>query len=387
MSASSESIAQDPISAESVNHEALAAVRSLREALRSADVEAVQAVRWLAPRPPGERDLLSDLAAAEGISSAIHRLCRFWQQAEVRPERVRCITPLEVEVYERLSLPGESLPVVTLLRREAEDSPWRVVCTTEAQDERFTLWVAVVDAEVNDVEWTHAFTARHGERSELVMDGDVGVLGHPTRGWLVNVRAPFVPSSWPDALPGEGGRVLELSTGLSPDAEDRREQLGWMLQAARVFLEQLGGQAAYVPAHDKLVLAQALGAAADGLLTPEQMFRFWARLEEADGYIFTTGLRYLGVPELEAPSDLLSSVDATARLVRWLGGASLDASIAPCLGTELLLGEASVLLVGARRGPRRGRSYGRWGALALVRTEESFARSSRTRMRVPASVF
>jgi hypothetical protein len=386
MSASLESAGFDPRSAGPASHAAVDAVRSLRDALRNADVEAAQAVRWLAPRPPGERDLLSDLAAAEGLSPAVRRLSRFWRRARVQLERVRPITPLEVEVYERLALPGESLPIVSLVRRESERARWRVVCTNEAYDERFGLWIAVTARSVNDVAWTRAFTERHGARGELLMDGDGGVLGHPERGWLVHVRGPFVPPAWPAVLPGEGGRVVELGTALSPDPRDRRRQLEWMLQAARAFVEQLDGQAAYVPAHDKLILAQALAAAADGALTPQQTFRFWARLEEADGHVFTTGLRQLGLPEVEAPVDLRGSTEATARLVRWMGGMLLDTQVEPSLGTELVLGDESVLLVGGRRGPRRGRSYGRWGAVRLAGADAAFGRGSRTRMRVPDEV-
>ncbi|HJL16877.1 MAG TPA: hypothetical protein RMH99_14530 [Sandaracinaceae bacterium LLY-WYZ-13_1] len=386
MSASGQTAASGPFPAESASHAAADAARALREALRKADVEAAQGLRWLAPRPPGERDLLSDLAAAEGLTPAIQRLSRFWQRAEVRLERVRGITPCEAEVYERLQLPGESLPIVTLVRRDNESSRWRVVCTNEAYDERFVLWIAVTAEAVDDVRWTRAFVERHGPHGELVMDGADGVLGHPDHGWLVHVRGPFLPATWPEVLPGEGGRVIELATALSPDPADRRAQLDWMLKGARVFLEELDGQGAFVPAHDKLVLAQALAAAADGTLTASQELRFWARIEEGDGYLFTSGLRQLGLPEVEAPKELLGSPDATARLLRWLGGTLLESPTVPSFGTELVLDDESVLLVAGRRGPRRGRSYGRWGAMGLVRTDPAFDRGSRTRMRVPDAV-
>lgn len=373
----------DASAEEGAVHAAAAAVERLRAALRAVDVEAAQTVRWLAPRPPGERDLLSDLAAAEGLAPAIHQLSRFWRRAEVRLERVREIHPLEAEVYERLQLPGESLPIVSLVRRESEDAGWRVVCTNEAQDERFMLWVTAAADAVDDVAWTKAFVERHGPHGELLMDGETGVLGHPDRGWLVHVRGPVTPSTWPDVLSGEGGAVLELATGLSPVQSERAPQMQWMLQVAEVFLTQLGGVAAYVPAQDKLVHPQALAAAAIGHLTPAQAFRFWARIDEADGYLYTSGLSQLGLPEVEAPVDLLASPDRTARLVRWLGATLLDAGALPSLGTELVLDAESVLLVAGRRGPRRGRSYGRWGAMRLAASDSAFGRGSRTRMRVP----
>ena len=214
-------------------HGAAEAVEQLRAALRRSDVEAAQRVRWLAPRPPGERDLLSDLAAGEGIAPAIHRLSKFWQRADVKLERVREIDPLEVEVYERLHLPGESLPIMSLVRRESEQSGWRVVCTNEAQDERFVLWVTVPPEPVDDVAWTRSFVERYGATGELLMDGDTGVLGHPARGWLVHVRGPSAPARWPAVLPGEGSEILELATALSPFSEERGAQMQWVVRAAR----------------------------------------------------------------------------------------------------------------------------------------------------------
>lgn len=359
-------------------------VRALRAAMREKNVDAVQELRWLEPRPPGERDLLSDLAAAVGLETAIGQLARFWRCADVKPERIREIGSQEAEVYERLLLTGESLPIVSLLRREGPAAPWRVVCTKEAYDERFVLWVAVSDAPLDDGSWMRALADRGGQ-GQLLMDGSSGVLGHPERGWLVHVRGPFVPTAWPPALPGEGGAIIELGSALSSTPEERREQLEWILEAAQVFLAELTGQAAYVPAHDRLILPQALAAAASGTLSPQQALRFWAGLEETDGRIHTGGLGQLGLPEVEASVDLLDSPDLTARLVRWMG-AGLVAGNAPTMGTELLVGEREVLVTVGPRGPKRGKSYGRWGALALVPSSVAFSRGSRTRMRVPDDI-
>ena len=360
------------------------AVQALRDAICEGHVDAVQNLRWLAPRPPGERDLFSDMAAAEGLTSAVARLSRFWTRAEVRLERVRPVDALEAEVYERLNLPGESLPIVTVVRRPSPDAPWCVVCTNEAYDERFVLWIAEQAKRIDDVDWTRRFTDRFAHSGDLLMDGESGVLGHPERyDWLVNVRGPFVPKSWPDTLPGEGGRVVELVAALTPDGPSRHAQLMWLLESAEVFLEALDGVAAYFPIHKKLVMPQALTAAASGALTASQSFRFWSRLEESGDQVYTVGLRQVGIPEIEAPLDLLQSPEATRRLVRWTGASLLGGEGVPTLGTELVVGDTSVLVVGGRRGPRRGRSYGRWGAIALVKADPSFTRGSRARMRVP----
>ena len=363
--------------------EAAAAVEALRVALRAADVNAVQAVRWLAPRPPGERDLLSDLAAAEGLERAVEQLSRFWRRAEVRLERVRVIGSLEAEVYERVHLPGESLPIASLVRRAAVGAPWRVVCTNEAHDERFTIWIPSAKPEIDDVAWSRAHEARFGPGAELIMDGLGGVLGEPAYGWLANVRGPWAPRHWPEQLPGEGGRVVELATALTPEVGDRRAQLQWILRAALIFLDQLGGAAAYLPSHEKLVLPQALEAALEDKLAPDQALRFWARVEEIDGHFVTTGLRQLGLPEVEVEVALLGDRDATARLVRWLGAKLIDLGHLPAHGTELVAGDRSFVIVPGRRGPRRGRSYGRWGALRVSAADDRLQRGSRTRIRIP----
>lgn len=385
MVASFTSFTGSTLPSDGVEREALAAVHALRHALRQADTEAVQAVRWLAPRPPGERDLLSDLAAAEGIEPAVRRLSVFWRRAEVRFERARIVNELEAEIYERLTVPGESIPIVTLLRRPAPGGPWRVVCTNEAHDERFILWLgAARDRELDDIAWTRAYGARFGSGAELLMTDTTGVLGSPDHGWLASVRGPFIPLSWPRTLPGEGGALVELAAALTPIAEQRREQIDWLLRAAAVFLSEGNGAAAYFPAHDKLVMAGALEAAVAGTLRPDQGIRLWARVDEIDGHVVTSGLRHLGLTEVEAPSELLGDPASTRALVRWLGSKLIESpSDALALGTELVLGERTFVVVPGRRGPRPGKSYGRWGALRIETADTRLRRGSRTRLRVP----
>lgn len=372
---------------EGAEREAVTVVHALRSALRRADTDSVQAVRWLAPRPPGERDLLSDLAAAEGIEPAVRRLSRFWRSAEVRFERVRMVSGLEAEVYERLTLPGESVPIVTLVRRPALDAPWRVVCTNEAHDERFTVWLgATRDQDIDDVAWTRAYDERFGGGAELLMTDATGVLGSADHGWLAAVRGPFIPLSWPRTLPGEGGALIELAAGLTPIGEQRRDQIDWLLRAAAVLLDHAGGAAAYFPAHDKLVMAGAVEAAVRGELRPDQAMRMWARIDEVDGHVVTSGLRQLGLTEVEAPRDLAGDAASTTALVRWLGSKLIESSEdLLALGTELVLSDRTFTIAPGRRGPRKGKSYGRWGALRITETETDprLRRGSRTRIRVP----
>ena len=342
-----------------------------------------QAVRWLKPRPPGERDLLSDFAAAVGLDEAVARLSRFWKRAEVAPVAVRTIDRVEAEVYERLTLPNEILSIVSLVRREDPSADWKVVCTSETDDDRFVFWIATPRETIDDVAWTREFQSR--ERGELLMTEETeGVLGHPDRGWLVNVRGPNVPAKWPDVLPGEGGRIVELTSALSSSVPERREQLRWVLRAARVFLDELEGQAALMPAYKKLVLSPALRAAAANQLTSSQAFRFWARIDETHEYFHTTGLRQLGLPEVEAAKSLVGDRERTARLVRWLGASLVDPRRSPTMGTELFVGEHTFLLAPGRRGPRAGKTYGRWGAIEIVsHSDEAPRTGSRTRIRVP----
>jgi hypothetical protein len=374
-----------PMPSDPSERSAAEVVQKLRAALRHSNAEEAQTMRWLAPRPAGERDLLSDLAAAEGLEPAVKRLSRFWRKAEVRLERVRAIGPLEAEVYERLTLPaGESLPIVTLVRRPAVDASWRVVCMNEAHDERFVIWLTSVRDDIDDVTWSREFYERFGKAGELIMDGEGGVLGDPEQGWLAQVRGPFWPLEWPDQLPGEGGPLVELAAVLTSDWDARRAQLTWLLETSAVFLSHLGGPAAYLALHDKLVLPQALDAAVASMLRPEQALRFWARLEEADGHYVTSGLRQLALPEVEAAVKLHDDPSAAARLVRWLGARLVEGGAVPPLGTEVVFNGRTLMIVHGRRGPRRGKSYGRWGAVRIAEADARYAaRGSRTRLRVP----
>lgn len=346
-------------------HAAVATVEAFRAALRRADADEVQALRWLAPRPPGERDLLSDLAAAEGVETAVRRLARFWRRADVRLEHVRTIGGLEAEIYERAALPDESLPILTVVRRIRADGPWRVVCTSAARDERFALWIPSGATGIDDVAWSRRFATRFGAGAELVMDGASGVLGDPERGWLAQVRGPFAPGRWPEGLSGVE-HLIELSALHLPEPRARSAQLVWLVRAATVFLEELGGHAAFLPTEGKLVHREALARAAAGALGPEQTVRLWARVVEAgERMLATTGLRTLGLPEVEASVEPLG--DATAEALREVAARLVEAgSTSGRVGSELVIGHRVLQLVPGRRGPRPGRSYGRWGALSLI---------------------
>src|SRR5690606_30455407 len=184
----------------------------------------------------------------------------------------------------------------------ALDAPWRVVCTNEAHDERFTVWLgATRDQDIDDVAWTRAYDERFGGGAELLMTDATGVLGSADHGWLAAVRGPFIPLSWPRTLPGEGGALIELAAGLTPIGEQRRDQIDWLLRAAAVLLDHAGGAAAYFPAHDKLVMAGAVEAAVRGELRPDQGVRMWARIDEEDGHVDAIGLRPTGLSEVVAP--------------------------------------------------------------------------------------
>lgn len=361
---------------------AIECVEAFRKAVSAADVEGTQRLRWLAPRPPGERDLLSDMAAAEGLEPAIRQLAKFWGHARVRLEQVRSIGGAEAEVYERLMLTNESLPIVTLVRREHLRDPWRVVCTQEASDERFVIWVAVHADEIDDIEVSLALPVDNG--GQLLVDDGVGVLGHEEHGWLTHVRGPIVPDVWPEALPGgEDGRIVELATALSPEPKDRRAQLAWLLQTVKVFAETLGGAAAYMLREERVLMLGAIDAVVSGAVTPSQAMRFWARVEEGDGFVYTSGLRLLGLPEVEMRTDVFDDPNDSRALVGWLAEVYIGTREVLAPGTELVIGDDSLVLTVGRRGPRRGKSYGRWGSVQLTEIEDGFLRGSRSRMRVP----
>ncbi len=352
------------------------AVAALRDAIREGDVDAVQEMRWLAPRPPGERDLLSDMAAAEGITPAIKRLSGFWRRAEVLEERVRPLDGLEAEVYERLTLPAESLPIVTVVRRGTRSDPWKVVCTNEAYDERLVLWIPVAVEELDDV----ALMGDLPDDTQLLMDGRDGVLAHDH--WLVHVRGPVEPEAWPETLPGETGRVVELATALSPTPADRRRQLRWLLRSAAALLPHVGGHALYLRRERRVLVPGAIDAILRREASPGQALQFWCQISAQDGFVHTDGLRLLGLPEIEMDESLLGCVEQAHALVDWLAQKFVKAEESVALGTEITVGEESLVVLTGRRGPRRGRSYGRCGAIQLARIEGSLV-GSRSRLRAP----
>ena len=357
-------------------HGAAEAVAALRAALRASDVDAAQAVRWLRPRPPGERDLLSDLAVAEGLTSAVEQLSRFWSEARVALETVRPVDTNEAEVYERLELPGQTLPIVSLVRRESGESPWLVVCTNEAKDERFTLWLGVEAESLDEA----AFAARPQSPGDLLMEGERGVLGHRREPWILHVRGLFEPEEWPEYMPGEGLKVLEVAAALDPRPGRRRGQMEWNMAAVGALCDQLGAQAAYALGTKRALHPRAIQAASQGL-SAEAAQRFWVEIDQSDDYIFTRGLGLLGLPEIEAPRSVVRA--DVEPIVRWLASELLRANPGPTLGTELVMADQSALLVAGRRGPRRGRSYGRFGAYALAKSDPNLRKGSQTRMRVP----
>lgn len=359
-------------------------VEEFRKAVVANDVDLAQSLRWLAPRPPGERDLLSDMAAATGIGPAIGQLAKFWRQAQVRTELVRGIDGHQAELYERLTLPNDSLPIVTLVRRDRTTDPWRVVCMQEASDERFVIWVAVHADEIDDVEVSLALPIDNG--GQLIVDNGVGVLGHEERSWLAHVRGPFVPDRWPESLPGEGGRIVELSSGLSSDPKDRSDQLDWLLGTVRVFTETLDGAAAYMVPLKRVLMPAAIDAIVTGQASPSQALRFWANIEEGEGFVHTDGLRLLGLPEVEMRTDLFVDPALSRDLTTWLAEVYVSSRQLLALGTELVVGDESRILVAGRRGPRRGKSYGRAGAVRVAELSEFHVRGSRSRMRVPDEI-
>jgi hypothetical protein len=362
------------------------AVAQMRAGLVERDADRVQAHRWLAPRPPSERDLLSDLAAAQGIGRAVRRLSRFWERANVLLERVRYVDGNEAEVYERVVLPGDTLAIVSVVRRESASAPWKVVCTNESHDDRVSLWLAVPSLTTDEHEWTQIFARSYeDDAAELVIaDDDSGVLGHPERGWLANVRLPFVPAEWPENLPGEGDRILEITQSLSERPDERRDQLLWLVRCSSVFAHLLSAHGAYLPLLKKLIPIPALALAAQSELDGPRRFELWARVERVQKHAVTIGLGQLGLPEVEVPDAVAG--DRSAAIAKWLGGLIAGGTFAPVPGTELVESQRTLQIVSGRRGPRVGRSYGRWGAVGVGPLDTRDRRGSRTRIRVPDDV-
>lgn len=343
---------------------ALEAVHRLRLALRRGDSATVADVRAAVPRRPHERDLLTDLIDADGLEPAVRRLSRFWSHARVELELVRVVDADEVEVYERAVLPHEQLSIVSLVRREAGSRTYRVVCTLEARDERFEAWIVGRGDPLDDVAWSRSFAGRFGADAELVMNGDEGVLGHPRAGFLAELSAPEECRRWPEALPGEGSPIRRLKFSLALEAERRRQQLEWALRALDVLADADGASAVYVPAHDKVLPVPGLRRATRDARSPEQRSRLWVAVRLVQGHWVTSGLSLFGLPELELEAGALGS--GARPLLRSLAASLVRARTLPWRDVLVEQDGMTFSVAPGRRGPRPGRSYGRWGAVRLV---------------------
>lgn len=357
-------------------------VRALTSGLRAGNAEQVRRHRWGQPRPLGERDLLSDMAAADGLPRAVKRLSPFWRGTEIRFQGVRRISELEAEVYDVATAPrGEMLPIVSLVRRQSPGHAWQVVCVNESHHDRLTFWVTC-DADVIDGrQWTEHFSDAHGAGAELVMDGGEGVVGHPERGWLASLRGPFTPDPWPSSLPLGQTMVVELSLVLERHRNLRRDQLHWFARLADVTATVLRADTIFLPAHEKLVLPDMLWRAARRPLGPPETYRLWAQLEELHHHYYTTGLRILGLPEVEAPVSLLPQPERSRRLLVWLATELVGGKHPPAVGTEIRIGPTTLRVESGRRGPRVGRTYGQWGSLRIEPQGPSARRPPTQRLR------
>src|SRR5690606_8870020 len=83
-------------------------------------------------------------------------------------------------------MPGESLPIVTVVRPDADGLPWKIVCTNGARDERLVLWITARGHTVADVAWSR----RADAPGALLMLAEVVRRGHPERRALLQLARP-----------------------------------------------------------------------------------------------------------------------------------------------------------------------------------------------------
>lgn len=338
----------------------VAGLNAFRRGMRRGDTTRVEA-HWVGPRIDGEEDLFSEAARRDGLDAAIVRVAPFWRGAHEMLESVRHVDDSEAEVYERVALRSEALSVVTLLRRDAEDS-WKVVSSRRAPDDRFRIWLTCTRDALRERAWLDLVEAELGERPALVREGSIAVLTHPMSGPLV-VRGPFVPEQWPEYVPGPAALMLELSARLPHESRARVEQLGWIVRVAHSLLETHGGSAGLLPFHRKLILPRPLRAATEGRLDSRGLFNFWARLRQVDGYLVSSGLEQLALPEVEVSLGAFGQRRAQA-IVRELGAQVVASRGA--LGPTVVVGDGRYQVIPGRRGPRAGESYGRWGSVGVA---------------------
>jgi hypothetical protein len=167
-------------------------------------------------------------------------------------------------------------------------------------------------------------------------------------------------------MPGEGMALVQLDLTLSADPHEREEQRQWILQIADVLLDEQEGISAYLPDLGKLVPADAVHWAAHSVLSPSQRTQLWCGLELVGGYWRTSGMRLLGRPEIEIARGTLGGDAAERQVLRWLATRIEQSGTMPERDSWIELGDLALRCTAGRRGPRLGRSYGRWGSIQLT---------------------
>ncbi len=331
----------------------LAALRRHRHALRVGDGAGVDRTLDHEARRPNERDLLIDLAAAEGVDSAARKLARFWRSAETQVQAVRVIAEREVEVYERVRLPDRhgDVDVATLLRR-GRDGTWRVVVAQRAPSDGLSVRLPAPSARLDDAEVTRALLGRWGCRTELIVSGEDGVLREPERGWLAHVQRI------------DGGYEVTLEPAEDEDA--RHAQLVWLARSVAVLGHHLGARRLWVPAARKVVgveAFEAIGAAAAP--SSKSLLLVWTALHRDAPLLYTAGLSAFALPELVTDLTAWNDERTARRLLSATALAAAGGGQTLRVGYGYAVGTRRVVLAAGPRGPAAGRSFGRRGALAI----------------------
>jgi hypothetical protein len=346
-----------------------------RRALVEGDVARVEETTLWAARPPWERDLFIDLAAASGLDVAVKRLRQFWKLANPILLHVRPLPDGDVEVFEQIHMPdGRELHTVTLMRPVGDR--YLVVAMSEAPDDT-TRFLVLTDSEspaLDDARFTREWIEAHGPTAELLVDANDGALGHPLEGWLARVRGPLPWAPIRERLTRrtlelpDAKTVLEVVMTPSGDPRERAHQLLWLALAAAEVAQHIGASLVYVQRAEKLIRVETLKKTMTGpAVGGREVASAYVKLVEKGKWAATRGMGQLVLPELEVDLEEFPDPGAARRLLGAVSVALIEGRVAPIPSARHVLtvaGYRCQLALG-RRGAEPGQTYGRFGALVI----------------------
>lgn len=368
------------------NAELSALVRRYRRAQAAEDwpeVEAATAFDDAAEAEYGDHPLLRAAGAGgdgflrasanigrEAARQDLPRTAEWVRAAQPAVVAVRWVSDDEAEVYERL---GGGAAGEILTRLIHDGSRWRIAESMPAPDTHQRVEIPFEGplrlaperfAEDYRSLWDRDGGVSHLDDGRVVLQTPKGPIDGQVLPAQPGIEA-WATDDWTRQMVREHTARLELTRILSDDIGQRLDELTAFTCAATCVLQQTG-DAVLDPGADAMHgtgdFTQLAGEAVTDL---EPLARLWVRVHHRDEIAFTLGMWRFMLPELEMPH--APDPDAAARTLRDTVSYVLanDTLIRPgdTIGPP---GAPTFRAAEGRRGPSKGRSYGRWGSVSLV---------------------